>query len=129
MLAGNQQTLLGVSAAIEGHKVRLMLDRQDYTVTQGQLYTLSFKVDASKQAVKNSCEAKKCDSKKDDDDDDKDDVKEASSASHLESKANHEKDDQDDDDDEEHEGKKCVPKPDECRLFLHLSAGSLKAAQ
>ncbi len=131
MLAGNQETLLGVSTAGEGHKISLMLDRQDYTVTQGQLYTLSFKVDASKQAVKNTCEAKKCDSDEDDDDD-KDDVEEAGASSHLQAKATTDKDDQDDDDkddDDEHEGKKCVPKADECRLFLHLSEGSLKAGQ
>ncbi len=130
MLAANQQTMLGVSAAMPGHKIRLMLDRQDYVVTQGQLYTLSFKVDASKQAVKNTCEAKKCDSDEDEDDDD--DVEEAGASSHLQAKATTDKDDQDDDDkddDDEHEGKKCVPKADECRLFLHLSEGSLKAGQ
>lgn len=112
MLDGNQQSLLSVSAAVQGHKIRLILDRQDYAVTQGQVYTLSFKVDAAKQALKNTCEAKKCDSDEDDDD-------------AMESKAQPDKDDQDD----EHEGKKCVPKADECRLFLHLSDGSLKAGQ
>ena len=129
MLDGNQQSLLSVSAAVQGHKIRLILDRQDYAVTQGQVYTLSFNVDAAKQALKNTCKAKKCDSDEDEDDDKKDAV-EANSSDHLQSKARPDKDDQDDEDDEdEHEGKKCVPKPDECRLFLHLSEGSLKAGQ
>ncbi len=114
LLSENQQSLLGVSAAVQGHKIRLLLDRQDYIVTQGEVYTLTFKVDAAKQAVKNTCEAKKCA------DDDKDDA--------LQAKASHDKDEQDDEDDED-DHKKCTPKADECRLFLHLSEGALKAGQ
>ncbi len=56
MQAEDQLTLLSVSTAIQGHKIRLFLDRQDYTVTKGQLYTLNFRVDALRQVVKNSCD-------------------------------------------------------------------------
>ena len=140
MMTGNQSTVLGVSTPAGGHKLRLLLDRQDYSVTKGQIYNLNFKVESSHQVVKNSCEAKKHD---DDDEDENDadhdsDVRGLASSPQAKAKMSSQKeeqgehnetDDDDDDDDDDSESKTCVAKADECRLFLNLTNGSLSAAQ
>lgn len=135
MMTGNRSAMLKVSAPANGQKLRLALDHQNYSVTEGQIYSLNFKVDSSQQVVKNSCAVKKCDSDDDEDESD-DDINEvpsthpmakmsATNGVHSEQTA----DDDDDDDEQESAGKTCVPKADECRLFLNLSNGSLSAAQ